>query len=73
METLPLTPIENIDRLMSVAQASAQELSKAVAIIRSRDKIIEVALEALTELAETGNPTAINAIADMREIHRAQP
>jgi hypothetical protein len=70
METLPLTPIENVDRLMAVAQESAEELKKAIMIIRSRDRIIAVAIDALTEIGKKGDPAAIKALGDMRAIHQ---
>jgi len=70
VETLPLTPIENIDLLMAVAQESDEALKKAIAIIRSRDKIIDAAIDALAEIASRGDPAAVKALGDMRAIHQ---
>ena len=71
METLniPVDPIENVERLMAVARESAEQLGKAVEIIRERDKQIDIAINALLELSMTGSRVAADALVAMKAEH----
>ena len=71
METLsiPVDPIENVERLMVVARESAEQLGKAVGIIRERDKQIDIAINALLELSMAGSKVAADALIAMKAEH----
>lgn len=67
--TIPIDPVENVERLMAVARESAEQLGVAVGIIRERDKQIDIAINALLELSMTGSRVAADALIAMKAEH----
>jgi hypothetical protein len=45
-------PISSVEKLISVCQDTEAQLKEAIAIIKSRDRVVEAALEGLDKIAK---------------------